>query len=324
MANLRAIRTRIKSVENTRQITKSMKMVAASKLRKTQAAFAALRAYADRSGEILKELTADWPRKNDPEGLEGAPSGTAREAGREPARETDGGAAAGADVWIVPHAQIRTVCYVLMVGNRGLCGTYNQALLRYCENLINTSDKENYVISCGRWGKDLIASAGITVRETFEISDTPARGEALELAERLKTLYREKIVDEIVVVYQHYRTVLSQEPTHMTLLPITEKRQDSPATPPAKEGVIFEPDRESLLTALLDMYISNTVHALLLEARCGEHSARMTAMTAAADNTEELISELTLELNHARQAAITTEISEIAGGAEALRNSNPE
>ena len=151
MANLRAIRTRIKSVENTRQITKSMKMVAASKLRKTQAAFAALRAYADRSGEILKELTADWPRKNDPEGPDGAPSGAAREAareaargtGREPASETDGGT--GVDVWIVPHAQIRTVCYVLMVGNRGLCGTYNQALLRYCENLINTSDKENYV-----------------------------------------------------------------------------------------------------------------------------------------------------------------------------------
>lgn len=316
MANLRAIRTRIKSVENTRQITKSMKMVAASKLRKTQAAFAALRAYADRSGEILKELTADWPGKNDPEGADGAPAG----AGREP----DGGALTGADIWIVPHAQIRTVCYVLMVGNRGLCGTYNQALLRYCENLINTSDKQNYVISCGRWGKDLIASAGITVRETFEISDTPMRGEALELADRLKTLYREKIIDEIVVVYQHYRTVLSQEPTHMTLLPIAEKRQDSPATPPAKEDVIFEPDRESLLTALLDMYIGNTVHALLLEARCGEHSARMTAMTAAADNTEELINELTLELNHARQAAITTEISEIAGGAEALRNSNPE
>jgi F-type H+-transporting ATPase subunit gamma len=88
----------------------------------------------------------------------------------------------------------------------------------------------------------------------------------------------------------------------------------------SERRTIFEPDRDSLLNTLLDMYIGNTVHAILLEARTGEHSARMTAMTAAADNTEELINDLTLELNHARQAAITTEISEIAGGAEALRN----
>ena len=320
MANLRAIRTRIKSVENTRQITKSMKMVAAAKLRKTQSAFQTLRAFDDRCSEMLKNLTADWPGKNDPEGQEEASAGTAGKAG---------GAASEAERWIIPHAQTRTVCYVLMVGNRGLCGTYNQALLRYCENLINSSDKANYVISCGRWGKDLIASAGITVRETYEISDTPTHEEALQLAGRLKTLYREETVDEIVLVYQHYRTVLSQEPTRMTLLPVVQKEQQlsetgsSPATPPAKD-MIFEPDRESLLTALLDMYIGNTVHAALLEARCGEHSARMTAMTAAADNTEELIDQLTLELNHARQTAITTEISEIAGGAEALRNSQAE
>ena len=102
----------------------------------------------------------------------------------------------------------------------------------------------------------------------------------------------------------------------MQLLPLQQKE----AEPAAVEDVIYEPDRNSLLDALLDMYISNTVHAILLEARTGEHSARMTAMTAAADNTEELIDDLTLELNHARQAAITTEISEIAGGAEALRN----
>ena len=289
MANLRAIRTRIKSVENTRQITKSMKMVAAAKLRKTQAAFASLRAYADRSGEILKELAGDLPDNKNP--------------------------------FLLPHAEIRTVCYVLLVGNRGLCGTYNQALLRYCENLVKTSDKQNYVISCGAWGKDLIAAAGITVQESFEIGDTPSHEEALQLADRLKTLYSEGTVDAIVLLYQHYRTVLSQEPTQATLLPITPEEPASPAESPAPADIIFEPDRDSLLSVLLDMYIGNTVHAVLLEARCGEHSARMTAMTAAADNTEELLADLTLELNHARQAAITTEISEIASGAEALKKS---
>ena len=292
MANLRAIRTRIKSVENTRQITKSMKMVAAAKLRKTQAAFADLRAFADRSAELLAQMSGDSAAKGNP--------------------------------WMTPREEIRTVCYVLIVGNRGLCGTYNQALLRYCEDFIKQSGRENYVISCGRWGKDLIASAGLEVRETFEIGDTPTHEEALKLAERLKALYRDGTADEVVLVYQHYRTVLSQEPTHAVLLPIPSKNEGSSSNSTLKSSldtdIIYEPDRESLLATLMDMYIGNTVHAVLLEARTGEHSARMTAMTAAADNTEELISELTLELNHARQAAITTEISEIAGGAEALRN----
>jgi F-type H+-transporting ATPase subunit gamma len=197
-------------------------------------------------------------------------------------------------------------------------------LLRYCENLIKQSEQEAYLIVCGRWGKDLIASAGMDIRESFEVGDNPTHEEALQLAERLKTLYREETVDKIVLIYQHYRTVLSQEPTETVLLPIDRKNRASTPDSTANGDIIYEPDRESLLTTLLNMYIGNTVHAVLLEARTGEHSARMTAMTAAADNTEELISELTLELNHARQAAITTEISEIAGGAEALRNSSAD
>ena len=285
MANLRAIRTRIKSVENTRQITKSMKMVAAAKLRKTQTAFASLREYADSCGKILAEASA--------------------------------GAGESGNPYLTPHAEKKRICYVMVVGNRGLCGTYNQALLRYCESLIGEREMESSLIVCGRWGKDLIAAAGLEVRETVEISDTPTHEEALALAEKLKQLYREGCADEIVFIYQHYRSVLSQVPTSEQLLPLKQTEKAA-----AEEKVIFEPDRESLLNVLLDMYIGNTVHAILLEARTGEHSARMTAMTAAADNTEELIGELTLELNHARQAAITTEISEIAGGAEALRNNS--
>ena len=285
MANLRAIRTRIKSVENTRQITKSMKMVAAAKLRKTQAAFTNLRSYAEESGKLLTRASE--------------------------------GIGAITNPYLTPHPECKRICYVMIVGNRGLCGTYNQSLLRYCEKLLKDSDKENSLIVCGRWGKDLITSAGLTVQENIEISDNPTHQEALSLAERLKMLYREGEADEIVFVYQHYRSVLSQVPTMKRLLPL-----DREETTAISEKVIFEPDRESLLNVLLDMYIGNTVHAILLEARTGEHSARMTAMTAAADNTEELIGELTLELNHARQAAITTEISEIAGGAEALRNNS--
>ncbi len=282
MANLRKIRSHIKSVQNTQQITKSMKMVAASKLRRTQAAFGSLRTFTEKSGEILRRV----------------------------------GGSAEDNPYLTAHGESGKLCYVLIVGNRGLCGTYNQSLLRYCEKLIKDSDREYYLIVCGRWGKDLIAAAGLEVRESYEIGDTPTHQEALALTERLKELYREGSVDEIKLVYQHYRSILSQVPEQAQLLPL--KKQEE--TGALDNNTIFEPDRDSLLNTLLDMYIGNTVHAILLEARTGEHSARMTAMTAAADNTEELINDLTLELNHARQAAITTEISEIAGGAEALRN----
>ncbi len=343
MANLRAIRTRIKSVENTRQITKSMKMVAASKLRKTQGAFASLREFAEISGELLADAAGSAAAGGLPDSV--------KTAGRE-----------AEALFRRANAGVRSVCCVLIVGNRGLCGTYNQALLRYCEKLAGErrqsapaegtsesggADSGKPAVSllvCGRWGKDLIAASGIPVLETAEVSDNPTRDEALQLTEKLKRLYRDGDADEVVLVYQQYRSVLSQTPGSRVLLPLQmlgcdagtdsaaapgEEKEDFPGragqsnTAPGSTGdMIFEPDRERVVDTLLDMYLVNTVHAALLEARTGEHSARMTAMTAAADNTEELIDKLTLELNHARQAAITTEITEIASGAEALRNAH--
>ena len=279
MANLRKIRSHIKSVQNTQQITKSMKMVAATKLRRTQTAFGPLRSFAEKSGAILAHVCGG---------------------------ETD-------NVYLTPHPASKTVCYVLIVGNRGLCGTYNTALLRYLEELRAREARDCILVTVGRWGRDLIGSAGIPLRRNFEISDTPKADEALQLADFLRALYREGEADEIVLVYQHFRSVLAQQPCHKTLLPL-----DRPESAPPPEGVIFEPDRASLLESLVDLYLNNSVHAALLEARAGEHSARMTAMTSASDSTEELIAELTQELNLARQAAITTEISEIVGGAAAL------
>ena len=266
MANLRKIRTRIKSVQSTQQITKSMKMVAASKLRRTQTAFGELRAYAEKSGEILEKVsvgTSDNP-------------------------------------FLLPHAEKEKVCYVLIVGNRGLCGTYNTALLRFLEDRCRKDGRKAFLVTAGRWGKDMIQTLGLPVRRSF-------------ISDYLRELYRSGEADEIVLVFQQFRSVLAQTPGCKTLLPLSPKEGATDS-----ENVIFEPDRTALLNTLVDMYLDNTVHAALLEARTGEHSARMTAMTSASDNTEELIAELTLELNHARQAAITTEISEIVGGAAAL------
>ena len=284
MANLRAIRTRIKSVENTRQITKSMKMVAAAKLRRTQSAFSSLRDFSGRCADILAKVAA--------------------------------GAAPPDDPLLRRHEKNEKVCYVLIVGNRGLCGTYNSALLRSLEELAAAEAREKFLVLCGRWGRDLIPGLGLPIRESFEISDTPDAAEAARVAAFLRELYGGGEADEVVLVYQQFRSVLQQRPVSMSLLPMTLEAAGG------EDGSrwLFEPDRDSLLSVLAELALTNTVHTALLEARTGEHSARMTAMTAAADNTEELIGELTLQLNHARQAAITTEISEIAGGAEALKN----
>lgn len=282
MANMRAIRNRIKSIENTRQITKSMKMVAAAKRRHTQLAVGNLKSFSDKSRAILSHLT--------------------------------GCAAQGDNPFLVRREEVRRRCYVLFVGNRGLCGVYNSALLHYACELIAADGGESFVVVCGRWGKDSFASAGLDVRHVFdEISDTPSARDSAQITDYLKELYLSGAADEIVLVYQQFKSVLAQTPGHMTLLPIE-------AADGGEGGAdyIFEPDEASVLASLVELYISNTVYSVLLEAKTGEHSARMTAMTAATDNTEELISTLTLELNHARQAAITTEISEIVGGSAML------
>lgn len=285
MANMRAIRTRIKSVKNTQQITKAMKMVAVSKLRRTQAGMQAMRPFAEKSQEVLDTLLA---------------SGSGNE-----------------NRFIAPRKTVSKVCYVLFVGNRGLCGMYNNAVLRFMEEIANAEQRPFEVVVCGRWGKDVIAKSGLPVVKTFTgLSDTPTANEALELAEFLKQKYLNGEADEIHIVYQHYRSALSQEPVAHRLLPAAPESESEAVS---KKQFIFAPDAQSVLESVMQLYINNRVLSIMLEAKCGEHSARMTAMTSATDSTKTLIDQLGLSLNRARQAAITTEISEIVGGASALK-----
>ena len=284
MANMRAIRTRIKSVKNTQQITKAMKMVAVSKLRRTQAGMQAMRPFAEKSQEVLDTLLA---------------SGSGVE-----------------NRFIAPRKTVKKVCYVLFVGNRGLCGMYNSAVLRFMEEIAAAEERDFSVVVCGRWGKDVIAKSGLPVIRTFaELSDTPNANEALEVAEYLKQMYLNGEADEIHIVYKHYHSALRQEPVAHRLRPAAPESEAEGV----KRQFIFAPDAASVLESVMQLYINNRVLSIMLEAKCGEHSARMTAMTAATDSTKTLIDELGLSLNRARQAAITTEISEIVGGASALK-----
>ena len=283
MANMRAIRTRIKSVKNTQQITKTMKMVAAANLRRTQSGMGGMRAFAEKTQSLLDTVLA-------------------------------GGETFDAPL-LTPHRENRRVCYVLFVGNRGLCGMYNHALLRFLQRTLEQETREASVIVFGRWGRDLIKQMELpVVRTCQEVSDTPTMDQALELAEELKRLYLSGEADEVHLVYQHFRSMLAQEPTDLCLLPASAGVQGETA-----HDYLFEPDRASILENVVQLYVNNTVYATMLEAKVGEHASRMTAMSAATDSTAELIGILQLHLNRARQAAITTEISEIVGGANALK-----
>jgi len=285
VANMREIRARIRSVKNTQQITKAMKMVSAAKLRRVQSGTDGMRRFADLCREIMSRLPAA-----------GSP-------------------------FLTPRESVNTVCYVLFVGNRGLCGNYNHALVRYAAGLLAEEEHEKLVVLVGRWGRDVIEAAGIPVTTVFDtFGDLPTAEDAALLSDYLKKLFLEGRADEVRLVYQHYRTALSQEPACTLLLPAEHRAQAAAG----EEDYIFHPDPESVLRSAVELYIHAGVYAVLQEARTGEQAARMTAMTAATDATAELIDQLSLDLNRARQAAITTEISEIVGGANALRQNREE
>ena len=284
MANVRAIRTRIRSVESTRKITKSMKMVAAAKLKRAQQTMNALRPYAEAAREMLARVSTSPAARENP---------------------------------FLRKRATERVLYVLFVGNRGLCGVYNTALVKFAEACLERESREASVLVCGRWGRDLLAASPLPIIGTLEdLPDAPSAEEAGRLAGTLKERYLSGQADEIILLYEHYVSALRQEPCARKLLPL-----EAPCGDTEEKEIIFEPDGKSLIDNLVELYLDNTVRAVVLEAKTGEHSARMTAMTAASDNTEQLLAKLNLELNHARQSAITTEISEIVGGANALQSS---
>lgn len=199
MTNLHKIRARIRSVNSTQQITRTMKMIAVSKLRKTQTSLAGVRLFADKGQEVLNALLADDVTFEHP--------------------------------YLTPRRRVGHVCYVVFWGNRGLCGAYNQVLLRYLEQLVHAETRPCSVIVCGRWGRDVLAGTDLPVREICAgLSDTPTMAEALEIAETLKNLYRTGEADEIHLVYQRFDSVLHQTPVHRSCCPPHRRPTPPPRT----------------------------------------------------------------------------------------------
>jgi F-type H+-transporting ATPase subunit gamma len=295
MASVQDLKRRIRSIRNTRKITKAMELVAGARLRRAQIRIEAMRPYADRMMELM--------------------SGTAR---------------ASSSVRSLPLLQrrdeIKTVAIVAVTGDRGLAGGFNAQVLRAAfalQRRLQGEGKQVRWLVVGRKGASTLRFRRLEVDRAFEgFTDRPAYPDAQGVAHRLAELYSNEEVDEVVLVYNHFESPLVQRVTEQTVLPIAEhvlETSDEERRDDARRGdFIFEPEPEEILARLLPVYLETELYRALLESAASELGARMTAMRNASKNAGELVDRLTLAMNRARQAEITQEILEVVAGADAL------
>ena len=286
MPSLKSLRKRIASVRNTQQITKAMKMVSAAKLRRAQDAAIAARPYSEKLSALLAGVASGMP------------------ADAHPLLRSTG--------------QVRRIDLLLVTSDRGLCGAYNSNLIRQAEGLVRENRERQVSLTViGRKGFDYFRRRQATIGERYVQIGSPGIALARTIAARLTARYAAEETDRIVLLYAAFRSALSQVPTFVTLLPISASEVE--AAGGAAPEYLMEPDTRTLLDRLLPQYIETRIFGALLEATASEHGARMTAMDSASNNAAEMIFSLTLQMNRARQAAITKELMEIVSGAEALK-----
>lgn len=284
METMRDIKRRINSVKNTQKITRAMKMVAAAKLRNSQKKAENARPFFNKTREILTDVFR-----------------YTREARDHP---------------LLSEREGRRHLYIIITDDRGLCGAYNAKVIAKAEEAIEKKGEVS-LLTIGRKGRDYFAKRGYRiVSEYIKIDDYPDFNFAKRVGEEVISLFLEEIVDRVSIIYTHFNSAISQTCKVMPLLPISSPEED---TEKKQVDYIYEPSPEEVLDILLPKYVNNILYSTLLESKASEFGSRMTAMDAATDNAGELIDELTLYYNRARQAAITKEISEIVGGAEALK-----
>jgi F-type H+-transporting ATPase subunit gamma len=291
VASQQDIKRRIRSVRNTRKITKALELVSASKLRRAQARIEALRPYADRMHELEMEAAS---RAN----VHGQPLLVRREN------------------------KVSALC--VLTGDRGLAGAFNAQVLRAAitdSRSERAAGRELRWLAVGKRGIGSLRFRGLELLNSWQgFTDKPSYGDASAIAEELCALYREGTVDRVALVYNQFQSALSQRVVVEELLPIPEGRlEDVSARERALEGItIFEPEAADILDELLQTSIEIQIYRALLESTASEHGSRMTAMGNASKNANDLIGGLTLAMNRARQAEITQEILEVVAGADAL------
>ena len=292
MANLKEVRTRIESVNSTKQITSAMKMVAASKLRKSQNAIMALRPYAEKFSEILERINGQQTTDN-----------------RQQSKANK--------VLIIPISS-----------NKGLCGVFNANVIRETINLI----KNEYQTLLDNNGVDILC-VGSKVEEALKFKKYPVIGNenvllddltyenAAVFAERLMKDFDDKKYDKIVFVYNQFKNAATQVLVTEQFLPfVSQQTTDNGQQIESEVDYIYQPNKEELLSVMIPKSLKLQVYKILLDSFASEQGARMISMTQATDNATELLKELNISYNKARQSAITNELVEIISGANALKN----
>lgn len=287
MANLKETRNRIVSVKSTMQITSAMKMVSAAKLKRAQDAVTRMRPYAEKLQEILGNLSADTSDGNQSE-----------------------------------YAAVRTVKKVLLVpitSNRGLCGGFNANVIKKTINTIksNYSEQEVELVCIGKKAKDWFSSKGFkVVKSEIDIFNDLTFANVTVIAEELMAMFVAGDYDEVHLVYNQFVNAATQDVQFEKFLPVSNESKEEVVT--TSVDYTYEPNKDDIVLELIPKSLKTQVFKAILDSVASEHGARMTAMHQATDNANSLAKDLMLEYNKARQAAITTEILEIVGGAEAL------
>jgi F-type H+-transporting ATPase subunit gamma len=288
---LRVLRRRIRSVKSTQKITKAMELIAASRINRARRAVEAARPYAEAVTDLIRDLSASTEVSQHP--------------------------------LLAPHEEIRNVAIVVVTSDRGLAGAYNTNVLRRAERLAKeeTDAGRNVTIyALGRKAEMYFRYRGMKIAQSWQgISDQPRYAAAQEIGQKVMDAYISGDLDRVWLAYTNFKSAMTQVSAVAQMLPVdTKDLQGGDAFPPQFD---FEPGPDDILSELIPRYVEHRIYAGLLEGAASEHASRQRAMKAATDNAGDIIEDLTREANRARQAAITTEISEIVGGAEALSGS---
>lgn len=314
MANLKSIRDRIQSVKNTKKITEAMRLVAAARVRRAQEQVLSTRPFADRLAQVLYGLQTRLRFED-------------------------------ADLPLLQKREVKSVGLLVISGDRGLCGGYNSGIIKRAENRSKELQAEGLnttLVVVGRKANQYFQRRNYSIDASYTgLEQIPTAQEARNIADELLSLFLSEKVDRIELIYTKFVSLVSSRPVVQTLLPLDtqgfeaaddeifrlttrggqfEVSREKVATPirALPSDMIFEQDPVQILDSLLPLYLSNQLLRALQESAASELAARMTAMSNATDNAGELINSLTLGYNKARQAAITQELLEVVGGAEAL------
>lgn len=299
MAKPRELKRRIRSVQNTKKITKTMELVSTSKLKRAQDRVVGARPYAQALAEVIGQLYSPELAERFP--LLRQPGGTGRGKG------------------------VRRAALLLITSNRGLCGAFNANLIREARRRLAELEKQDAHTELHVVGKKGVSFFKFTRRniasQRVDVGDKPTLDHAAELAKPLMERFANGDLDEVDIVFAKFNSAVSTPPTTLRVLPVTppEKRRSGGQEATAAVNYILKPSAEEILQQLLPLYVQNQFYRALVETAAAEHGARRTAMKNATDAGSDMLTILNRTFNRARQAQITQELAEIVGGAEALK-----